>query len=139
MITALELIQKISEADVNIIDYSIQIKGIISTRPKTDLEYKANNKELKRLKLLVKKARENKALYNLIMIYISSGIQMDGIKGQRNALMIKLSTIKEREKEEGINRTLVDKENKKIITAFESKYKVGKLKQQLRIMNFILK
>lgn len=139
MITALDLIQQIAQADAMILEYSKQIKAIVSVRPKTDLEYKANNKELKRLKGAVKRYRENKALYNLVMVYISSGIQMDGIKDQRNALMIKLATIKEREAEEGINRTLIDKENKKVITAFESKYKVGKLKQQLRTMNFILK
>lgn len=139
MLTALDLTQQIAQCDEMIIEYSKQIRVIISVRPKTDLEYKSNNKELKRLRAFIKRYRENKALYNLVKVYIESGIQMEGVKEQRNALMIKLATIKEREKEEGIDRVLTDKENKKVISAFEAKYKVPKLRQQLRTMNFILK
>jgi hypothetical protein len=139
MITLVDLTQQIAQADQNIIDAHKSIKAIIDIKPLNADQYKANNKELKRLKATVKKQTESRALFNLVKNYISSGVQMEGIKEQRNILLVKISSIKEREKIEGINRELTDKENKKVIAAFETKYKVKKLRQQLRVMNFILK
>jgi hypothetical protein len=139
MITLVDLTQQIAQADQNIIDAHRSIAFIASVRPKNADEYKANNKEHKRLKAIVKKQTESRALFNLVKNYISSGVQMEGIKEQRNILLVKIASVKEREKIEGINRELTDKENKKVIAAFETKYKVKKLRQQLRVMNFILK
>lgn len=139
MITLTELKFKQSETEQGITDTLILIKNLIDAKYKTQEEYKLKNKELKRLKVLVKKLKEQAALYKLIATYISSGVQMEGIKAQRNELMVKLASIKEREKIEGISRLFTDKEHKKVINAFESKYKVKKLRTQLKVLNFILK
>lgn len=139
MITLLELKILESEAAASVIDCSRDIKNLTSTRPKDANELSLRNKELKRLKSKRKRDNENIVLYKLIHNYLSSGVDALGIIQQRNTVMIKLSSIKEREKVEGINRELTDKENQKVIDAFETKYKVKKLKTQLRTLNFILK
>jgi hypothetical protein len=139
MLTLVDLKKLEFQAAGTILECSKDIASLIKVRAEDAIALKLQEKELKRLKNRHKAAKESIALYKFIHAYLSSGVQMDGIKQQRNELMVKLATIREREKDEGINRELTDKENKKVIAAFETKYKVKKLKTQLRTLNFILR
>lgn len=139
MITLVDLKKLEFEVAGNLLDCLNDIESLLKVRAYDAAALKLQEKELKRLKNRKKKLQDDMVIYKLVHAYISSGVQMEGIKSQRNALMVNLATIKEREKSEGINRELTDKENKKIITAFEAKYKVKKLRTQLKTLNFILK
>jgi hypothetical protein len=148
MITALDLNKLIASANELIVDNSKAIRALITFQPKNAQEYKANNKELKRLKRIVEKEKANVVLYKLVLTYISSGIQMDGIESQRNEIMIKIASVNDRLKydERGIlrdkgplSRSSTNKEEKALIAKHDTKYGMKKLKQQLRVLNFILK
>lgn len=138
MITKLELTQLITEADEIISITNREITGLASTKMKNADEYKLKAKELRRLKSRLKFYREKSILYKTIIYYVSSDIQQEYIESQRNALLIRLSTIRDREGVELVNRTSGNPEDKKGVARFDAKYGVKKLKAQLKTLSFIL-
>lgn len=139
MITLIDLKILESEASADIIDCSRAINSLKSKRAKDSKEHDLQAAELKRLESQKKKAMDKVALFKLIHAYLSSGVQMEGIKVQRNELMVKLASIKEREALEGVRREFTDKEHKRETAVFDAKYKTKKLRSQLKVLNFILR
>ncbi len=139
MITTLELTRLQEEATQCVINCTKDISSLIKQKSATPAEYELKESELKRLKRMRKKAKEDHALYKTINLYLSSGVQMEGIKQQRNELLIKLATIDERYKFERIYKASKNPVEQEKVRKFETKYGVKKLKQQLKILNFILK
>lgn len=72
---------------------------------------------------------------------------MEGIKEQRNQLLVKLFTVDERLKYDEVgllrvaplSRATKNKEERALINKHDTKYGVKKLKAQLKVLNFILK
>lgn len=148
MITKLELTTLLSETQETIIDSTKSIHKLAKISPISQEDYKSSMKELRRLKRLVTVSKEKAALYRLVMAYIESGVEMPAIKESRNSLMVKMSSIEERlkygpngeiRKQGPLDRSSKNKEEKALIAAFDRKYGVKKLKQQLRVLNFILR
>jgi hypothetical protein len=139
MITTLELTQLISETTESFSGIIKKITILTGIKYKTKEEYDKKSKELRRLKSLKKKTAEQLQTLKLVLMYLESGIQMEGIKEQRNILLVKLAGIKDKEDLEGINRAHTDPENKKRISSFDTKYRTKHLRSQLKVLNFILK
>lgn len=139
MITLLEL-KQLRQESAELITTSLRgIRALVDTRAETKEQYALQEKELKRLKNQLKKAKEAKSLYQLVYLYLESGIDTGNIKAQRNVLLVKLATIEDRLKIEGMDRSTKNPEAKSDIAKFDTKYGTKKLKQQLKVLNFILK
>jgi hypothetical protein len=97
MITLHELKKLELDANELLAEALSGISTLTGERTKNKEEFELKSRELKRLKRSKKRAKDNIQFYKLISTYISSGVQMEGLKEQRNQLMVRLSSIRERE------------------------------------------
>lgn len=139
MITLLELNNKISDLQESVIENNKQIRKIIDSPTLNDADYLEKNKQIKALKKAVKNSRNAIVELCQVRLYIESGIQMEAIKEHKSILLVKISTITERAKQERIDKASKNPFEKQRATQFDTKYGSKKLKQQLAILNFILK